>query len=204
MEGSRIDLEEWNDCSSPEQPKAVSELNACCFKEVNLQPVINLKKLNSCVECKHFKIDGIFLLKKAFRKDNYLCKRDLQDTNFCLHQDSQKYVRFQWQERLYQFWVFLCTKSFYKTHEVPNTHFEKTEYDPNSVPGWYPLYSMDPRWNNTCMGYIDFSIAVSGILSRYQKICSSTLPEDRISRLVSSKAIHFRAFETRVCLQKSR
>ena len=169
IEGSRIDLEEGNDCSSPEQPKAVSELNACCFKEVNLQPVINLKKLNSCVKYKNFKIDGIFLLKKAFRKDNYLCKRDLQDTNFCLHQDSQEYVRFQWQERLYQFWVFLCTKKFYKTHEVPNINFEKTEYDPNFVPGWYPLYSMNPRRNNICMRSIDFSIQCLGFLVDIKK-----------------------------------
>ena len=33
------------------------------------------------------------------------------------------------------FWPFLCTKSFHKTHESPNIHFEETEYNPNSVLG---------------------------------------------------------------------
>ena len=74
-------------------------------------------------------------------------------------------------------WSFLCTKSFYKIHESPNVHFEDTEYNPNFVPGRYPLHSTDQRRSDTCEGYIDFSIAESRIL-----FCSPTLSEDRISR----------------------
>ena len=59
--------------------------------------LINLKKLNSCVECKYFKMDGLFFLDKLLEKDDFLCKLNLKYAYFSanLHKDSQKYVRFK-------------------------------------------------------------------------------------------------------------
>ena len=37
----------------------------------DFRPVINLKRLNSCVEHKHFKMEQ--LLKELLEKDNFLC-----------------------------------------------------------------------------------------------------------------------------------
>ena len=107
-EGGRRNAEEGSNCSSSERPKAVSELNICCFKEVTRRSTCNKlkKKLNSCVEYDNFKMEGIFLLNE---EDDYHCKMDLKDaySSVPLHQDSQRYVRFQWQEKLYQ---FLCLR----------------------------------------------------------------------------------------------
>ena len=64
-------------------------------KSGDFRPVINLKKLSSCVEYKHFKMEQI--LKELLEKDNFLCKLDLKDAYFLvpLLKDTQKYVKFQ-------------------------------------------------------------------------------------------------------------
>ena len=64
-------------------------------KSDDFRPVINLKKLNSCVEYKHLKMDE--LLNELLEKDNFLCKLDLENAYFLvpLQKDTQKYVKFR-------------------------------------------------------------------------------------------------------------
>ena len=66
------------------------------------RPVINLKNLNSYVECNHFKMEGLLLLNKLLEEGGYLCKLDLKDCYFSvpLHLDSQKYLTSQWKWKL--------------------------------------------------------------------------------------------------------
>ena len=71
-------------------------------KSTSFRHIINLKKLNSCVEYNYVKMVGIIILNDLLKKGYYLCKLELKDA-YCsvsLHRDSRKYVTFQWQEKL--------------------------------------------------------------------------------------------------------
>ena len=78
-------------------------------KDSGQRPVRNLRMLNSYIPYLHFKMESVSLLKEILQKGDLVCKIDLKDAYFSvpLYQDSQKYVRFQWRDKLYQF-LCLC------------------------------------------------------------------------------------------------
>ena len=59
-------------------------------KGVGNQPNINLKDLNRLISYKHFRMEGLYCLKYALQKEDYMCKIDLRDGYFSipLHKDS--------------------------------------------------------------------------------------------------------------------
>ena len=57
----------------------LSTLFLVAKKDTEHHPVINLKKLNWYIPYKHFKMEGLFLLKEILQKNNYMCKIDLKD-----------------------------------------------------------------------------------------------------------------------------
>ena len=95
-------------------------------KGLGYRPVINLKSLNHYIPYQHFKMEGLHFLKDLLQKGDYMCKLDLKDAYFSvpLHQDFQKFVRFQWKEKIYQF-LCLCfglgpaPRMFTKLMKVP-------------------------------------------------------------------------------------
>ena len=68
-------------------------------------PVVNLKDLNRNFPYRHFKMEGLFLLKEMLLPGDKMCKIDLKDAYFAipLSVKSRKYVRFQWKGLLYEF-----------------------------------------------------------------------------------------------------
>ena len=81
----------------------VSHLFQVSKKNGGQRPVINLKKLNTFIPHKHFKMEGLHLLKEILEQGNYLCKLDLKDAYFCvpLNKQSKEYVLFKWESSLY-------------------------------------------------------------------------------------------------------
>ena len=69
------------------------------------RPVINLRQLNHYIEYKHFKMEGIHVLKDLIQKGDYLVKLDMKDAYFTIpiHKDHQKFLQFQWENQLMQF-----------------------------------------------------------------------------------------------------
>ena len=59
-------------------------------KGVGNQPNINLKDLIRLISYKHFRMEGLYCLKYALQKEDYMCKIDLKDGYFSipLHKDS--------------------------------------------------------------------------------------------------------------------
>ena len=66
------------------------------------RPVVNLRPLNHFLPYEHFKLEGIHMLRDLLRKGDYLIKIDLKDA-FPLSQEHQKFIRFLWEETLYEF-----------------------------------------------------------------------------------------------------
>ena len=67
--------------------------------------VINLKALNRFVVEEHFKMECFYMVKDLIKPGNWLAKIDLKDAYFLVpvHLSHQKFLQFQWQDRLYLF-----------------------------------------------------------------------------------------------------
>ena len=74
-------------------------------KDGGQRPVFNLKRLNTAVEYKHFKMEGLQMMKTVIQQGDWLIKLDLKDAYFCVAMNAhhKKYLRFKWQETLYEF-----------------------------------------------------------------------------------------------------
>ena len=83
----------------------VSQLFAVPKKDGGIRPVVNLKMLNSYVQQVSFKMEGIHLLKDLLCPGDWMTKVDLKDAYFAipLKRQDRKFLRFHWQEKLYQF-----------------------------------------------------------------------------------------------------
>ena len=93
----------------PEPGKFLSNLFLVSKKDGGHRPVINLKFLSSFMPYKHFKMEGMHLIKDLLQEHDFLIKVDLKDAYFGIPLDksSRKYIRFQWKENLYEF-LCLC------------------------------------------------------------------------------------------------
>lgn len=69
------------------------------------RPVINLKGLNSFVTTHHFKMESVRMIKAIMQREDWLLKLDLKHAYLSapIHYDHQKYLRFRWDHRTWQF-----------------------------------------------------------------------------------------------------
>ena len=74
-------------------------------KDGGWRPIINLKTLNSYVETKHFKMEGIYTLRDILKPGDLMGKIDLKDAYFSVKIDikHRKYLRFHWKGKSYQY-----------------------------------------------------------------------------------------------------
>ena len=70
-------------------------------------PVIDLKQLNHHIDAPHFHMHTISSVLSTVERGDYAFKIDLQDAYFHLliHPDSRKYLRFAFENKVYQFRV---------------------------------------------------------------------------------------------------
>ena len=69
------------------------------------RPVINLKGFNKFIITRHFKMESVRTVKAIIQKGDWLLKLDLKDAYLSvpIHADHQKYLRFRWENRTWQF-----------------------------------------------------------------------------------------------------
>ena len=64
-------------------------------KDGGLRPIINLKRLNDYVPHRHFKMEGIHMLKDLLGQEDWMTKIDLKDAYFAvpISEPDKKYLR---------------------------------------------------------------------------------------------------------------
>lgn len=67
--------------------------------------ILNLKQLNKFIDTRHFKLEDFRTALKIISKDNFMAKIDLKDAYFLIkiNPESKKYLRFQFENELYEF-----------------------------------------------------------------------------------------------------
>ena len=74
-------------------------------KDGSQRPIFNLRPLNAWVAYRHFKMEGLPMLKGLIQSGDWLLKLDLQDAYFCVAilAEHRKFLRFWWERQLYEF-----------------------------------------------------------------------------------------------------
>ena len=74
-------------------------------KDCDMRPVIDLSTLNQYIEPQHFQMEHLCSIKTLRQQGYYMTKLDLKDAYLSvpIHPDSQKYLRFLWKNKTYQF-----------------------------------------------------------------------------------------------------
>lgn len=69
------------------------------------RPILDCKRINTFVQCSHFKMEGVPALRDIIRKDVYLCKIDLKDAYVVvpIHPLSRQFLSFRHQGAIYQY-----------------------------------------------------------------------------------------------------
>ena len=67
--------------------------------------ILNLKQLNVFINTNHFKLEDLRTTIKLISKDCFMSTIDLKDAYFLIkiHDNSKKYLRFQWKDNLFEF-----------------------------------------------------------------------------------------------------
>ena len=134
-------------------------------------------------------MEGLHCLEFLLEQDDLLCKLDLKEAYFSvpLNKNSQKFVRSQWSDNLYEFrclcfglWsaprIFTIIKSF-------NRPLQTRQHSNLYLPRRYVANVVDVTRNSHCKRHIDFSITTFGFCDQPQKITSSSCETNRVSGL---------------------
>lgn len=105
-----------SELSSLLKKRAVTEVTersdgfVCSFfcvpkKGGGFRPIVNLKPLNQFIAYEHFKMENLETVRYLVRKGDWFLKLDLKDAYLTVpvNRSQQKYLRFAWRGRVYQF-----------------------------------------------------------------------------------------------------
>lgn len=91
------------------KPHCVSSINCVPKKGGKLRLVIDLRPLNEHINCPYYKNEGIDTVCDLVQTGDHFISIDLKDGfhHIPVHEDSQKYLGFEWNGRYYV-WLVLC------------------------------------------------------------------------------------------------
>ena len=74
-------------------------------KPNKIRPILDCRKINQFVQCNHFKMEGVPVLREIVEPNNFLTKIDLKDAYIVvpIHPDSRKFLSFSHKGTIYQY-----------------------------------------------------------------------------------------------------
>lgn len=159
----------------PVEGQFISNIFLVPKKDGTLRPVINLKNLNTFVKYQHFKQENISFALDLINRNDFLTSIDLTDAYFSLgiHKDFKKYLRFSWNNNLYEFQV-LC----FGLASAPRVFTKVLK----------PVYAFFRKLGIRCIYYIDDSLCVdSNFDDCQQKTVFMTNQLDKLGYRVNLK-----------------
>ena len=92
---------------SPDTPGFYLNVFLVCKASGRWSPVVDLKQLNHHIDASHFRMHTISSVLSTVKRGDYVFKIDLQDAYFhvLIHPHSRKYLRFAFENKVYQFRV---------------------------------------------------------------------------------------------------
>ena len=74
-------------------------------KEGQMRPVLNLKSLNRFIYHRHFKMEGMHIVRDLLQRGDWMTRINIKDAYFTIpiHLQHQKFLRFQWKGKCFQF-----------------------------------------------------------------------------------------------------
>ena len=132
------------------------------------RPVINLRNLNQFVHYEKFKQETFPFVLELIQQNDYFASLDLKSAYFSIpiHEDSVKYLKFEWRNQLYAF-VSLC----FGLSSAPFCFTKVLK----------PLYAFFRQLGIRCAYYIDDSINMHGHLDSCQY--NTILMKDKLESL---------------------
>ena len=90
---------------NPRPDQFISQIFLVPKKDGSQRPVVTLKPLNHLMARRKFKMDSARTLKDLVRRNDWLVSIDLKDAYLSvpLEEGDRKYLRFTWEERVYEF-----------------------------------------------------------------------------------------------------
>ena len=102
-------------------------------KEGQMWPVLNLKPLNKFIYHRHFKKEGMHIVRDLLQRGDWMTIIDIKNAYFVIpiHPQYQKFLRFQWIGKCFQFMCLpfgVCPKGLHKDLEATSGVPEKQRY----------------------------------------------------------------------------
>ena len=104
-----------------------------------VRPILNCQRINQFIQCQHFKMESVPILRDLIEAGDWMCKIDLKDayTMVPIHPESRQYLFFPspWYGLPIQvstLWHECCVESFLQTHEFCDRIIKNSRHS-NSV-----------------------------------------------------------------------
>ena len=116
-------------------------------------------------------------VKRSFERERFYVQGGPERCLLCvpLHRNHQKFLRFQWKGNIYEF-LCLCFGLgpvpwiFAKLLKIPHCRFEADSNQNNNLSGRHVADEIDCKRSRNSQGYIDFSIAESGLINPQKSV----------------------------------
>lgn len=94
--------------SFPEKGEFVSRIFLRPKRDLTFRMILDLSRLNRHLEYHHFKMEGLKTVKDLITPGCYMSTIDIKDAYYSvpIHRDFQKYLKFEWQGKLYKYTCF--------------------------------------------------------------------------------------------------
>ena len=121
--------------SSHEEGEYISPIFTRAKKDGSFRVILNLKCLNTHVQYHHFKMDSLNIVLHMVKPGCFMASIDLKDAYYSvpIATADQKYLKFQWQGKLYQYVCFpnglaFCPRKFTKLLKPVYSHLRQLRH----------------------------------------------------------------------------